>query len=121
MRKKVRLQSDEAEPALRTDRLKMLRQKMNLTQKQLGKKLGLSNKTISNYENGDRQPDNETLLKLAEFFGVSVNYLLGETDNPKLLDDTIVILTDKDLENMPPEVQETVLSIIDTIKRKHDR
>jgi transcriptional regulator with XRE-family HTH domain len=92
---------------------------MNLTQKELGEKIGLSNKTISNYEKRDRQPDNETLLKLANFFDVSVSYLLGETDNPKLLDDTIVLLTDKDLKHMQEETREMVYSIIDTIKRKH--
>ncbi|MDD2235353.1 MAG: helix-turn-helix transcriptional regulator [Desulfitobacteriaceae bacterium] len=120
MRKKVRLQDDKTnQPALQTDRLKMLRRKMNLTQKELGEKIGLSNKTISNYEKRDRQPDNETLLKLANFFDVSVSYLLGETDNPKLLDDTIVLLTDKDLKHMQEETREMVYSIIDTIKRKH--
>jgi len=124
MRKKVRLQSNKIEqPALRIDRLKALRKKMNLTQKEVGEKIGLSGKTISSYEQGDRQPDNETLLKLANFFGVSVSYLLGETDNPTLLDDRIVILTDKDIEDMPLEVRETVLSIIDAIidavRKKH--
>lgn len=120
MKRKVRLQGDKAShSALRTDRLKALRQKSNLTQKELGEKIGLTNKTISNYEKGDRQPNNETLLELARLFGVSVSYLLGETDNQKLLDNTIVILTDKDLKNMPIETQETVLTIIDTIKKKH--
>lgn len=120
MKRKVRLQGDKARHSvLRTDRLKALRQKSNLTQKELGEKIGLTNKTISNYEKGDRQPNNETLLELARLFGVSVSYLLGETDNQKLLDNTIVILTDKDLKNMPIEIQETVLTIIDTIKKKH--
>jgi transcriptional regulator with XRE-family HTH domain len=124
MRKRVRLQSNKIkQPALRIDRLKALRKKMNLTQKEVGEKIGLSDKTISSYEQGDRQPDNETLLKLANFFGVSVSYLLGETDNPTLLDDRIVILTDKDIEDMPLEARETVLSIIDAIidavKKKH--
>jgi transcriptional regulator with XRE-family HTH domain len=120
MKRKVRLQGDKARHSvLRTDRLKALRQKSNLTQKELGEKIGLTNKTISNYEKGDRQPNNEALLELARLFGVSVSYLLGETDNQKLLDNTIVILTDKDLKNMPIEIQETVLTIIDTIKKKH--
>ncbi|HHV36120.1 MAG TPA: helix-turn-helix transcriptional regulator [Syntrophomonadaceae bacterium] len=121
MRKKIRLHNDTNlnQSVLRTDRLRLLRKKIELNQEQLGKQLGLSNKTISNYECGDRQPDYENLLKLAKFFGVSVSYLLGETDNPKLQDDAKVLLTDKDLENMSPDAKETVLSIIDAIKTKH--
>ena len=45
--------------------------------KQLGEVVGLAESTISQYENGKRQPDNETLLRLGEFFDVTVGYLLG--------------------------------------------
>lgn len=110
MKKDVRLQ---------TNRLRTLRKKLGLSQEDVARQLAISDKTISNYERGRRQPDNDMLVKLAQFYGVSVSYLLGETENPKLLDNTIVILTDKDLKDMPPEVRETVLSIIDTIKKKH--
>lgn len=110
MRKDVRLQ---------TNRLRTLRKKLGLSQEDVARQLAISDKTISNYERGRRQPDNDMLVKLAQFYGVSVSYLLGETENPKLLDNTIVILTDKDLKDMPPEVRETVLSFIDTIKKKH--
>lgn len=44
--------------------------------KDLGEAVGLAESTISHYETGKRQPDYETLLKLSEFFGVSVDYLL---------------------------------------------
>ena len=45
--------------------------------KQLGEVLDLAESTISQYENGKRQPDNETLLRLGEYFGVTVGYILG--------------------------------------------
>lgn len=65
-----------------SQRLKMLRQKANLTQKELAEKLGVSRGTIGMYEIGQRDPDTETLQKLSDIFGVSVDYLLGKTDVP---------------------------------------
>lgn len=52
--------------------------------KELGKKIGVAESTISQYETGKREPDFETLLKLGEFFNVSVDYLLrGEQYHEK--------------------------------------
>lgn len=50
--------------------------------KELGHILGLAESTISQYETGKRDPDYETLLKLGEFFGVSVGYILCAEDAP---------------------------------------
>ena len=61
-------------------RLKLLREEAGLTQKQLADKLGVSRGTIGMYEIGQRDPDTETLQKLSDIFGVSVDYLLGKTD-----------------------------------------
>lgn len=51
--------------------------------KQLGEVLDLAESTISQYETGKRQMDNETLLRLGEFFDVSVGYILGAEENTK--------------------------------------
>lgn len=51
--------------------------------KQLGEVLDLAESTISQYETGKRQMDNETLLRLGEFFDVSVGYILGAEGNAK--------------------------------------
>ena len=59
------------------NRLKELRQKNNLTLVELGKKVGLANNTLSQYETGKREPKLETWKKLANFFGVSVPYIQG--------------------------------------------
>lgn len=58
-------------------KLRELRKKCGLTMKELGIEIGVAESTISQYETGKRQPDYETLLKLSEYFGVSVDYLLG--------------------------------------------
>ena len=59
------------------NRIKELRQKNNLTLKELGQKIGMANNTISQYETGKREPKLETWQKLADFFGVSIPYLQG--------------------------------------------
>ena len=65
-------------------RLKELRKSQNLTLQQLGEKIGATKATIGNLENCNKQPSLTMIEKLAEFFGVSVDYLLGFSDNAKL-------------------------------------
>lgn len=59
------------------NRIKEIRQEKKLSQKDLAKKLNISQQAISLYEKGDREPKLETWQKLADFFGVSVPYLQG--------------------------------------------
>lgn len=59
------------------NRIRELRKQRGITMKQLGEVVDLAESTISQYETGKRQPDNETLLKISEYFGVTVGYLLG--------------------------------------------
>lgn len=63
--------------------LRRLRQKAGLTMKELSKAVKISESAVSQYELGKRQPDYETLLKLAEFFGVSADYLIRDEDTAK--------------------------------------
>ena len=65
-------------------RLKELRNQKKLTQKQLAEKINVTHVSISGYESGNRSPDTETLQRLADFFEVSTDYLLGRTDTPAL-------------------------------------
>ena len=63
--------------------LRKLRRKKNITMKQLGEMVGVSESAISQYENGKRQPDQPTLIKIADYFNVSTDYLLGRNEkNP---------------------------------------
>lgn len=65
------------------NRIRELRKERHMTMKQLGEKLGLAESTVSQYETGKRSPDNETLLKLGEIFGVTVGYILGAEEKEK--------------------------------------
>ena len=60
--------------------LKKLRLEKDITTIELGEILGVNNSTISMYESGKRQPNHETLKKIADYFNVSIDYLLGRTD-----------------------------------------
>lgn len=62
------------------DRFKNLRDELELNQTQLGLILNVSQKTISNYELGNRFPDEDMLNKIADLFDVSIDYLLGRTE-----------------------------------------
>lgn len=75
--------------------IRAARKRVGMTMKQLGQLVGVAESTISQYENGKRQPDNETLLKIAEELNTSVSYLLGETKKIPVLDDRVIeALTD---------------------------
>ena len=64
-----------------SERLTMLRKIKNVGQKVLASCLKVSVGTISNYENGVHQPDLNTLCKLAEYYGVTIDYLAGRNDH----------------------------------------
>ncbi len=66
------------------NRLKKLRSERGLTQKELGDIVSLSKQAISGYEHGSRNPDPQTLHKLADFFNCTVDYLLGRTNSKKI-------------------------------------
>lgn len=64
-------------------RLKELRKKKNISQLKLAMDLHMNQNTISRYENGEREADYSTLIAIADYFNVSIDYLLERTDNPK--------------------------------------
>lgn len=63
-------------------RLRELRKQKKLSQTALAMALNMSQNNISRYETGERQADYATLIALADFFKVSIDYLLERTDNP---------------------------------------
>lgn len=69
------------------DRIKELRVRYNMNQRELADKLGIGNSTISQYETGERTPSDEVKVKMADLFNVSLDYLLGRTDNKKVPED----------------------------------
>ena len=66
-----------------SERLVLLRKSNNLTQKQLAAKTGLSELAIQHYEAQRRKPAFDVLLTLADYFNVSLDYLVGRSDNPE--------------------------------------
>ncbi len=65
-------------------RLKELRRARRLSQLKLALDLNMNQNSISRYENGEREADYVTLIRFADYFGVSVDYLLGRTENPEV-------------------------------------
>lgn len=63
-------------------RLKELREARHLSQVRLAMELNLSQNSISRYENQEREAGYETLVAIAEYFQVSLDYLLGRTEDP---------------------------------------
>lgn len=66
-------------------RLKNLRKKRGISQLKLAMDLNMNQNSISRYENEVRQADYATLIKFADYFGVSIDYLLERTDNPEMI------------------------------------
>lgn len=65
-------------------RLKEIRKSKGLSQIKLAMELNTSQNTISRYENGEREPGIGELIKIADYFNISVDYLLERTDNPEI-------------------------------------
>lgn len=84
--------------------VKLLRNKLDITGEDLGKVLNVSKPAISNWENNNRTPDIEMLIKIADYFNVTLDYLMGRADHPtgywvndKIDNDEIAIEVDRDV------------------------
>lgn len=64
--------------------LKKLRKDKKLTQIALQMQTGIEQALLSKFENGSRIPPTETLMLLADFYGVSMDYIMGRTDIPEI-------------------------------------
>lgn len=65
-------------------RLKELRKARGISQQKLATDLSTNQNTISRYETGEREPGILELIKIADYFHISIDYLVGRTDNPKM-------------------------------------
>ncbi|MBE5969225.1 MAG: helix-turn-helix transcriptional regulator [Lachnospiraceae bacterium] len=66
-------------------RLKELRKNKHLSQVRLAIELCIPQNSISRFESGVRKPDYDTLIQLADYFNVSIDYLVGRSDNPNMI------------------------------------
>lgn len=67
-----------------SERLIELKESKNLLQKDIAKAINLSLRSYQRYEYGEREPTSSVLIKIADYFNVSLDYLVGRTDNPKI-------------------------------------
>lgn len=88
--------------------LKNLRVQRGMSQSDLARLLGVARTTVSSYENGSRNPDNETLIRIATCFQVSLDYLLGidisNIDNSSVYSEVLKDI-DKLLHSAPIELE----------------
>lgn len=66
------------------ERLRLLRTEKGLSQRQVAEEFGITKVGYQNYEAGRREPSLDVLSALADFFNVSIDYLFGRTDNPRV-------------------------------------
>lgn len=104
------------------ERLKCLREENKLSREELSEKLKISYSSVSKYETNIRFPDKETLKKIADFFSVSVDYLLGRSNirtSPELK-----IVTKAyhniDTSGLPDEDVKKVEEYVELLKKKYN-
>jgi transcriptional regulator with XRE-family HTH domain len=95
------------------DKIAALRDKRGLTQEDLASKIGISRASLSHYEKNRREPDYTTLTKLADFFHVSVDYLLGRTEDPVKTTDLAVRDFEENLELSDEQLLEKFAFTVD--------
>lgn len=103
------------------DNLKALRESKKITQTQLGEHIGAKKSAISLWESGKRQPDQETLVRLANFFEVTIDYLLGRDDSVPIentpADDSLTEQIMAKARMMNEEELRQLLRIMDAVKK----
>lgn len=113
------------------NRIKFLREELNMTQQELANKLNGAKSTVAMYEKGDRKPSMEILLRLSDIFDCSIDYILGKSDirNPEIEIDKDKInigLSIKDYNPPTKEQQEKIeefarFVLKDNLKKREDR
>ncbi|WP_143322172.1 helix-turn-helix transcriptional regulator [Clostridium sp. HBUAS56010] len=103
-------------------RIKVLREEKHLSQEKLAAELGVSRMTVNNYENEKRAPDIDFARHLADYFGVTVEFLMGGTGYRYKRDEIISLKKSETLfrimEKLPqPEIQEVVSSLIEALEK----
>lgn len=110
------------------ERIRLLRTKKELTQDELGKILGVGKATISQYESETRTPDARMLLRMADFFNTTIDYLLGRTDDPTPPDKPNAAVetlaahrTDDPMADLPEEARRSLLEFQEYIFKKYGK
>jgi len=91
-----------------SNKLKQLRNTTQFTQSEFAKKIDVARTTYAMYEQGNREPDYETLKKIAKFYNVSTDFLLGQTDYPNPIDYKQAGISYDDYNNLSPYQKEVI-------------
>ena len=98
-------------------RLKELRLKAGKTQNDIAKLLGVTRPAYTRYENGEREPDLNTIKALADYYQVSVDFLLGCDGDLRTSEDLAFF---RKFTELSPPKKKAVLKLIDTLNEKKD-
>lgn len=102
------------------DKIKKLREGKNISQKELAKEIGVTDAMVSMYENDKKNPSLEVITKLAAFFNVSTDYLLGaETMQDSEMPKNIRAVA-RDLLDLPEENRKLAIDMIKMMSKKAD-
>lgn len=106
------------------DRIKFLRKEKDVMQKDVAIVLGISSSAYGFYEQGKRKPTHDILSKLSDYFNVSIDYLLGRTDerntNQKITNATTIAAHRLgDVEALPDEAIDEINNYIDLMRLKY--
>lgn len=93
-----------------SDRLRELRKKRGLTQLQLAEALKINRSTLAKYETGENEPDHQTMQQIADFFGVTVDFIIGNSDDPA-----------SSAESLPPTVRAWLRADTEGLSREEQK
>lgn len=110
-----------------SDRLRALRAEKGMKQAELGTALGVSASAVGYWESGRNDPGIDIVTKLANYFGVSLDYMAGISDYRKVgvpaerLTEPLAILMRGDLKRLPPEAQNEIAEYIKLLQLKYGK
>jgi transcriptional regulator with XRE-family HTH domain len=103
------------------ERLRLLREEKKLTQNQIGKLLKVSESSIGKYESEQRTPTPNTITKLADYFNVTTDYLLGRTPHRTPEITIIAPSSDDARDDLPVEAQRSIEEFEEHLRAKYGK
>lgn len=104
------------------ENIKKYRLLNNMTQEELSKKLGIAPNTLSNYENGNREPNSDVISKLADIFDISLDELYGRKfTKEEAIEIAASTKNNLDLSDISNEDKEAIMRIIEIAKNKNKK
>jgi len=101
-------------------RIQELREEMNITRKTLAEKMNISYSSMSKYETDERFPEKDMLVQFADFFDVSIDYIIGRS-NTRKENDIKIALSSLSTDGLDDEDIKMVKDIINKLKKKNQK